>query len=204
MWLFVTSATGHKNPAGTLKPSTDPDRLELNADPRQWVPDLSQSRWLLPSVGLLVPSSACHSSAPHRRASLLAGWTPSSRPLPVLPPLPAALSWPSSLKSQPTDLAFPPPRSIPALFSSNIPYHDLTHTHVFVQCLPLQDTGPSQAGIFILFTRVPPEHSAGSDRGDAQSNMQSESGKEQWQRNSVVLIMARPPPARGAGPSSSW
>lgn len=126
MWLFVTSATGHKNPARTLKPSTDPDHLELNADPRQWVPDPSRSRWLLPSVGLLIPSSACHSSAPHRRVSLLAGWTPSSRPLPVRLPL----SWPSSLKSQPTDLAFPPPRSIPALFSSNIPYRDLAHTRV--------------------------------------------------------------------------
>lgn len=76
LWSFVTAAAGHKNPARTLKPSTDPDHLELNADPQQWVPYPSRSRWLLPSA----------SSAPDRWVSLLATWTPSSWPLPV--PLP--------------------------------------------------------------------------------------------------------------------
>ena len=132
MWSFVTAAAGPQNPARILKPFPDPDHLEFNADPRWWVSDPSRSRWLLPSLGLLVPLSACPSSAPDRRVSLLAGWTPSSWPWPVPFPLPAAPPWPSSLKSQPTDLAFPPPWSITALFFSNIPYRDLTHTRVWL------------------------------------------------------------------------
>ena len=128
LWSFVTAAAGHKNPARTLKPSTDPDHLELNADPQQWVPDPSRSRWLLPSVGLLVPNSV----PPLPQTGGFPCWPVGPPPLGLCLCRFPGSSRPSSLKYQPTHLAFPPPRSIPALFSSNIPYRDLTHTHVFV------------------------------------------------------------------------
>ena len=133
MWSFVTAAAGHKNPARTLKPSTDPDHLELNADPQQWVPDPSRSRWLLPSVGLLVPNSV----PPLPQKGGFPCWPVGPPPLGLCLCRFPGSSRPSSLKSQPTHLAFPPPWSIPALFSSNIPYRDLTHTHtcLFSVCL---------------------------------------------------------------------
>lgn len=95
LWLFVTSATGHKNPARTLKFSKDPDHIGMETLTPAVVPDPTSQVACLPGVASPHPQLCLSHPAPHRRG--FAGWLDALLPLGLLP---VRLPFPPGLLTQ--------------------------------------------------------------------------------------------------------